>query len=289
MRAGRIPEVVVALMLFVLLGTTGAPSVAFAQAKEPPRERVTYEDRYTFKHGTTYTYDPWIWVYTREFAERFAMPDQWIDPGLKGALALAFRMSTIAPMTCGLGGNETACWPSQQCQLDVYYDTSVPIPWVHPDIERDLLMRGIASEEYLKDLNDNKRIRGYVPKDPSNGWLLVLGSTVFSIPAEKLRSPLEASVAYFDRTYQIGVGLIGFADLSSPCPAAVGNGQIAFYDLEGTALQQKGKLRDPKPVHVIEIPRQFLQRANSIYLKTRREKEEMSKRLLQEMRNQPSR
>ncbi|CAK0778020.1 exported hypothetical protein [Gammaproteobacteria bacterium] len=63
-----------------------------------------YEDEYTFEHGKPYVLDPWTWGYTKEFAERFHMPEQWIEPDLKGALAVAFRMSTIGDTRCGFGG-----------------------------------------------------------------------------------------------------------------------------------------------------------------------------------------
>jgi len=53
----------------------------------------TYEDHYTFKHREVYVADPFVWGYSKEFAERFKMPKQWIEPGLKGALAVAWRMT----------------------------------------------------------------------------------------------------------------------------------------------------------------------------------------------------
>ena len=41
---------------------------------------------------------------TAGFAERFDMPKQWIEPELKGILAVAFRMNKVGNDTCGLGG-----------------------------------------------------------------------------------------------------------------------------------------------------------------------------------------
>ena len=38
----------------------------------------------TFRDGKPFIRDTWVWAYTREFAERFHMPEKWIDPPLKG-------------------------------------------------------------------------------------------------------------------------------------------------------------------------------------------------------------
>ncbi|MBF0615122.1 MAG: hypothetical protein HQL92_08210 [Magnetococcales bacterium] len=51
----------------------------------------SYEDEFTFKHGKVFYDDPFFWVVSSVFAERFGMPKSWIDPELKGALAIAWR------------------------------------------------------------------------------------------------------------------------------------------------------------------------------------------------------
>ncbi len=43
---------------------------------------ATYEETFTPKAGKAYSEDINVWVYTSEFAERFGMPEAWIDDGL---------------------------------------------------------------------------------------------------------------------------------------------------------------------------------------------------------------
>jgi hypothetical protein len=63
--------------------------------QRPPVEEWRYEDSYTFKYGATFTKDPWTWGYTKEFAQRFRMPEKWIEPEMKGILAIAFRVTAL--------------------------------------------------------------------------------------------------------------------------------------------------------------------------------------------------
>lgn len=48
--------------------------------------------------------DPYIWFASREFAQRFCMPDSYIDDSLKGALALAVRLKNEEFTLCGFVG-----------------------------------------------------------------------------------------------------------------------------------------------------------------------------------------
>lgn len=78
-------------------------------------------------------------LYTKEFAQIFRMPGRWIDANLKGALAIGFRMTTIGNVTCGLGVREESCRPPVECQVNVYYDNRMRLPWMHDEIIRELL------------------------------------------------------------------------------------------------------------------------------------------------------
>lgn len=117
----------------------------------PPYEERGYDYAFTFKYGQSYTRDPWVWGYTQEFAERFDMPKQWIEPELKGILAVAFRMNKVGNDTCGLGGRAENCWPHLECQMDIYYDTAIDhkLPWNRPDIMQDFFMSGVSSQQFV--------------------------------------------------------------------------------------------------------------------------------------------
>lgn len=263
------------LMVVSYIGLVEAQSVGLLLTEDHG-----YEDWHTFKHGKAYTQDPYEWVYTREFSKKFGMPDKWVDDNLKGALAIAFRMTTTGNTTCGLAGREDNCWPSLQCQLDVYYDNHIRLPWMHEEIVQDFLLRGVSSSEFLYDLSDSKGIRRYLPKD-GKGIPRVL-ATEGVITVGKYKSGF-ASVAYFDREYQPGVGLIGWVGIGV-CPKPVGTGHISFYDLdtERQISHMQIKRESATPMHVIELPESFMRRANTVYQRDSKRNTEVAQRLMQQ-------
>eukprot|EP01034_Spumella_vulgaris_P031122 gene31122-38459_t len=93
--------------------------------------------------------DPFVWAYSQAFADRFGMPNEWVDPNLKGALAIAWRTTSIGQMSCGYGGDPNACWPPFTCQMDIYVDSDAPIPWRFNDVTRDFLWDGLSSLDFV--------------------------------------------------------------------------------------------------------------------------------------------
>lgn len=98
-----------------------------------PEKPLTWESRFTFEGQTRpgpYMVDPHFWVYTKEFAERFGMPTKWIDPGLKGVEAAAWRKTKTGYVTCGWGGKKDACKEEDAAVLELYFDANkVKLPW----------------------------------------------------------------------------------------------------------------------------------------------------------------
>lgn len=256
-----------------------------------------YEDHYTFKHGKTYTLDPYIWAYTKEFAERFRMPEQWIEPELKGALAVAWRMTTIGETTCGLGGKADNCWKPLACQMDIYYDNHIELPWNQPEVIRDDIRRGLSSSEFLHDSTNMKGGRRYAIKpkpgskpavpDPGKpvGIMSMIGNGLLLRNKQgqtKTVSPAPANLVYFDREYGPGVGLLGYIGYGV-CPhreltwPAIMN----FYSSDDMQKASKGLLkpRDMRPTHVIEIPESYMSRLRPAYVEQNKPNEEVMENL----------
>lgn len=258
-----------------------AASASADQFQRKPVEDWRYEDKFTFQPGAgTYTVDPWVWAYTPEFADKFRMPNKWIDKDLKGILAVAFRMTTIGNMSCGYGGKEDNCWPVLECQLDVYYDNRIKLPWTLDKVKQDFLMRGVSSREFLHDLNQDKGYMRYAKKDPSHSVFARWGDGVIQVG--KYRSG-AASPVYFDREYQAGIGLIGWVGLGV-CPTPIGIGRMNFYDLETVKKLQKTQIRerDAKPVHAFEFSESFMRRANAVYETENKQNKEVAQRLIKQ-------
>lgn len=217
-----------------------------------------YEDRYTFKHGKPYILDPWTWGYTQEFAERFRMPVQWVEPELKGALAVAWRMTTVGDTTCGYSKREDNCWKPLNCQLDVYYDNKIELPWVRPEVIRDNRMTGLTSSRFLEI--------------PPMTW-----------PPEEKGGPSGgargfehgknnqgiAMIVNFDREFQPGIGLISWM-LGGVCPpqyAGPDKVVMTFNNQEDVNKYKEGKISAEKIRigHTIEFPQSFLRRVKALY------------------------
>lgn len=265
------------VLLTFLLGMASAHADQF-QAK--PWEDRGYEDHFNFKPGSgTYTVDPWVWAYTPEFADKFRMPKKWIDKDLKGILAVAFRMTTIGNMSCGYGGKEDNCWPVLECQLDVYYDNRIKLPWTHEEIKQDFLMRGVSSREFLHDLNGDKGYRKY-----KSGVFPILGG--LNIEKDSRWQQGGGSLTYFDQEYQAGVGVIGWSGIDV-CPRSIGKGQIIFHDVQVGRKIRNGeigfkRLRDIKPMHVFEFSESFMRHANAVYEVENKQNSEVAQRLIRQ-------
>lgn len=94
-------------------------------------------DRYSINQtfgGRAYRKDNNIWVVSPAFAEKFGMPDNFIDAKLKGIEAAAFRIEKTAYEMCGFGGKDDNCAAQDRCLLDIYVDESkTPLPWASAD------------------------------------------------------------------------------------------------------------------------------------------------------------
>lgn len=253
----------------------------------PPLEQRGYEDWFTFKYGKSYIKDPWVWGYTKEFAERFRMPEKWIEPDLKGVLAVAFRMTTIGRTQCGLGGKEDNCWPPLQCQFDVYYDNSIKLPWNRDDIMRDFFMKGISSTDHVHLVLQNAKWRSkYAVKNDPQGKIEV--GIENGLLVDGKYSAGGGSITYFDREFDVGVGLIGWVGPGF-CPSPIATAAINFFDLKTRRriVNQEIKKSDAPAIHRMIIPESFMRRANAAYLRDDKPNQDTTSRLLQQFTDQP--
>jgi hypothetical protein len=253
------------------------------QTKEIPWSERSWEDRvfqsthdenYTFQNRGTYVLDPYIWVYTKEFAERFRMPEEWIEPELKGAYAVAWRMTTIGEIMCGHGGKADNCWKPLNCQMDIYYDNRIDLSWV-TDAIRDTLIYGLSSERFLgmtQSSREKKIKRRRVMN--SGGSDLIYGGKYFYG---------GATLALFDREYESGIGLISYVG-DGVCPRHTDKGKVemVYNNPQDMALYQQGKLplKDIRPIHTITFPQRFLQRANAAYIAQNKPNEDVMNNLI---------
>ena len=129
-------------MVLCGLGVCGLMSVVQVASAQTKPARASYDERWrVFKPGSgTKEVDPNVYAYSPEFAKRFQMPAEWISTELKGADAVAFRI-TPTYASCGWGGDPKACRTDEvTCYVDVYFDHQRnPLPWDerYPEVMAD--------------------------------------------------------------------------------------------------------------------------------------------------------
>ena len=119
-------------------------------------EAKTYEEVFTDKAARAYSEDINVWVYTSDFAERFAMPKEWVDDDLKGAYAVAFRVETASEKTRFPHKGPSVSMLNRRCILDVYVGDKAPIPWAN-DQTADFWFFTPSSPTYLLPQNAEDR------------------------------------------------------------------------------------------------------------------------------------
>lgn len=127
----RVPRLLVAFTLTLCLPTWAATTAEEERAKRCP------DGHYSGPHegARRFYQDPYAWVVSREFAERFCMPESYIDDTLKGALALAVRIKPEEFTYCDLVVGPGQCPPNQKLVIDVYIDNqSVSLPKADPSV-----------------------------------------------------------------------------------------------------------------------------------------------------------
>ncbi len=239
-----------------------------------------YTKNFTFNDGRVFIVDPYVWAYTEEFSTRFSMPEKWIDKGLKGLVAVAFRMTAFDALRCGYGKQEDSCWNQQDCQVDIYFKDEVDLPWVRDDIKSDNLRRGIVSSDYL-DIKNPVGIKRYPKESGAPYGVLVSGGM---IEAGGYKGG-NASVKSFNREFDGDLQVISYVGMGV-CPRVVAQGRMAFYDKEAASKLSKAIVRkeDVDPVHVFEFSEEFMKRANSSYKEKNKKNIDVTDRLMKQFK-----
>ena len=284
-----------AFLLFLLLWQLSAWS---QRPEPPPIEQLRYEDLYTFKYGKSFTKDPWTWGYTKEFAERFRMPEKWIEPEMKGILAVAFRVSDVGQAaTCGLGGREDNCWPQVICQFDIYYDNRIKLPWIAEIGVRDNLLNGISSRAFAWQRPSEQAIRYNAnpiwpnrgPNSTEKGINLM---RVGFDNAEGQYRQFPIGFTYYDREFLPDVGLIGINAGSCTYPYSKGAHWFDFFvnkeAQEKSKTLQRSQLKSIGLIHEALVPEPFMKRVNAAREAGQKANEQVMNRLIREFQQHKS-
>lgn len=234
----------------------------------------TYEDTYTGKRRKTYFSDPFTWAYSQNFADKFRMPQAWVDPELQGALAVAWRMTTVGQTMCGLGGKPDNCWPTLTCQMDIYFDEASPLPWRKNSEDRANFTRGLVSTDYLPPLTrDSPSIRyGEVGrrKTPLLNDALKYADERFTISGPQ--------IIYFDKQIEPGIALVGYTNF---CPTAqsIKAAELRFFS-EEEEERTRGSIKNF--AHRVYFPSNYMKKISSIFVENDQPNKEKIKSLAED-------
>ena len=204
---------------------------------------VTYEDVWTEKAGQAYDEDPNVWVYSKEFAARFGMPEAWIDADLKGAYAVAFRveMFDVRMRLPHKGDNEGM--QVRRCIVDMFIKDDVSIPWINDQLS-GIRFQTPESPVYLIPQTDEDRMYRSAPiglgKELQSGVVFVstkgYGNSLF--------------IHQYNKRIYPGIDFLSF-NMACTMPA-VEDSQIQFKLIRG--------VDSPEITHVVDVPKKFMRR-----------------------------
>lgn len=217
-------------------------------------------------NGGTYRQDVNIWVYTRQFAKRFGMPEQWIDDNLKGAQAIAYRNIWLPGADCNVRIDK--CNSSTMSFVDVYVDSDVPLPWLVPANNKEFRNTcwGAVSSCFLKPPQgpDSEYMRRrYAPALEGVGyWRISGGRNSWAVENKKILD--------FQRDLYPGIDFISLTLAGFEASFHQDGLTLMFF----RRMDRHPKANDPQDfmewrrqavVHEIEVPAAFMQRVRRYY------------------------
>lgn len=203
-------------------------------------EYKSYEEAFTEKAGQAFNEDINVWVYTSDFAKRFAMPQNWIDDGMKGAYAVAFRVQETPFRTYFPHKGPNVSMINRECILDVYLDDKAQIPWV--DTRESAYQHRYDSARYLLPQNDRDAEHRRRP----------VGLPEYGEPASIRSSDKNGTITLssYDRAIYPGVAYLSF-NIGCGTPPK---------DKAWIEFRRGGDSADRRMLHTVEIPNIFMQR-----------------------------
>lgn len=110
-----------------------------AQEKQRPAEESCADGYYNGSRPgrKVYSHDKYLWVVTPAFAKRFCMPPEFVDKDLKGAEAIAFRMTTAEHFNklCTVMDGKEECPGEDELRFDIFLRSDLNLPAINPEVK----------------------------------------------------------------------------------------------------------------------------------------------------------
>ena len=273
----------------------GVSAQAQTAPETHPRQGQTCpEGRYEGRPSpgkNSYVKDPYVWAVTREFAQRFCMPEEFVADDLKGAHAIAYwHGKPTGKEVCEIKDGQEVCQPSRHGHwLEIYVKNGV-IPKYDPEV--GFYVREYASsanvigsprkERIIEQAKQNSdaRKRGEILEPPgqrrpfmgigpmANGKRITFHYLARTAPTQVDERPAALSEHYYLQNWYQGIDLIALEAWSRG--AIVGKEKQLASPEFGYSIGVTGEIHDAGTLkypdgflHVIELPKRIVQVLNA--------------------------
>lgn len=278
-RITAIPGCLLALSISAQAQTV--PAAQPGQGQSCPEGR--YEGRPT-PGKNSYVKDPYVWAVTREFAQRFCMPEEFVADDLKGAHAIAYwHGKPTGKEVCEIKDGQELCQASRHGHWMEIYVKNGAIPKYDPEVGfyvRDYVSSGdlVRTQQALRNAdarNNGSYLDPAGKRRPYYGLgKLADGKRIrFHYLARTASSQVDERAAalsehYYLQNWYEGIDLIALEAWS--WGAIVGKENPLAAPKFGYAvgvtreIHDAGTLKFPDGfLHVIELPRRIVQVLNA--------------------------
>lgn len=241
-------------------------------AAQAQAQTKTYENTFTPAARQAYSEDINVWAYTSAFAKRFGMPEQWIDDGLKGAYAVAFRVETSSARTMFPHKGPDVSKVRKRCVLDVYIPATADIPWVDDHIADKWWYTPDSPTYLMPQSREDREWRGRPVGLPHWNDVVSYGTGAQSLGGLPIRE--------YRKSLYPGVTYISF---NKGCVTPPRDGAwITFNNYRRRSdSEPRWSLVRGRVAHRIDIPATFMQRLYDEWLrKSRRPAQEQWREIL---------
>jgi hypothetical protein len=208
-----------------------------------------YATTFTPQANQAYQEDINVWVYTRDFAERFGMPEKWVSKKLEGAHAAAFRVEVSSARMMFPHKGEDVSKPVRDCMLDLFLPSDAEIPWANEQIA-DMKLFPPAAPAYLgpdrpKDEQWQRRAVGL----PKTGHTAILRSPEGHVTGLSVRN--------YHKSLYPRVHYISFV---MPCTTRWKMASSVEFRPGGASFRNKEVVR-----HTVHLPRVFMEKMYAVW------------------------
>ena len=269
----------------LVIGVTAHAETATAalplQGQTCPEGR--YEGRPT-PGKTSYIKDPYVWAVTREFAQRFCMPEEFVADDLKGAHAIAYwHGKPTGKEVCEIKDGQEVCQPTRHGHWLEIYVKNGAIPKYDPEVGfyvREYANSGdlVRTQQNLRNVDARdkgtyidpagKRRPYYGLGKTAQGKRITFHYLARTTTTQVDERPAALSEHYYLQNWYEGIDLIALEAWSRG--AIVGKERQLASPKFGYSIGVTGEIHDAGTLkypdgflHVIELPQRIVQVLNA--------------------------